>query len=116
MSHGIIDGASEGRGLGHRFLRHIERNTCLLFLVSVDSNDIVKEYQTLLIELKKYNPDLLDKDKLLVLTKSDMIDNELEQEISAMIDVDHLFISSISNQGLDNLKDAIWTLLTSKND
>ena len=113
---GIIDGASEGRGLGHRFLRHIERNTCLLFLVSVDSDDIIKEYETLLLELKKYNPDLLDKDKLLVLTKADMIDTELEAEISQMISIDHLFISSVSNYGLDNLKDAIWTLLTSKND
>tara|TARA_B100001250_G_scaffold413088_1_gene446086 strand:+ start:2340 stop:3341 length:1002 start_codon:yes stop_codon:yes gene_type:complete len=113
---GIIDGASEGRGLGHRFLRHIERNTCLLFLVSVDSDDIIQEYQTLLRELKKYNPELLDKDKLLVLTKSDMIDDELEQEISNMIEVEHVFISSISNQGLDNLKDAIWSLLISKND
>jgi GTP-binding protein len=113
---GIIDGASEGRGLGHRFLRHIERNTCLLFLVSVDSDDIMKEYETLLLELKKYNPDLLDKDKLLVLTKADMIDTELEAEISQMISIDHLFISSVSNYGLDNLKDAIWTLLTNKND
>ena len=113
---GIIDGASEGRGLGHRFLRHIERNTCLLFLVSVDSDDIIKEYETLLLELKKYNPDLLDKDKLLVLTKADMIDTELEAEISQMISIDHLFISSVSNYGLDNLKDAIWTLLTNNND
>ena len=113
---GIIDGASEGRGLGHRFLRHIERNTCLLFLVSVDSDDIMKEYETLLLELKKYNPDLLDKDKLLVLTKSDMIDVELEAEISQMISVNHLFISSVSNYGLDNLKDAIWTLLTNNHD
>tara|TARA_Y100001968_G_scaffold205015_1_gene188268 strand:- start:1135 stop:2136 length:1002 start_codon:yes stop_codon:yes gene_type:complete len=113
---GIIDGASEGRGLGHRFLRHIERNTCLLFLVSVDSDDIMKEYETLLLELQKYNPDLLDKDKLLVLTKSDMIDDELEEEISQIISVDHIFISSVSNYGLDKLKDSIWTLLINKHD
>ena len=113
---GIIDGASEGRGLGHRFLRHIERNTCLLFLVAVDSDDIMKEYGTLLLELQKYNPDLLDKDKLLVLTKSDMIDAELEEEISQMISIDHIFISSVSNHGLDKLKDSIWTLLINKND
>ncbi|MBE38027.1 MAG: GTPase ObgE [Flavobacteriales bacterium] len=113
---GIIDGASEGRGLGHRFLRHIERNTCLLFLVAVDSDDIMKEYATLLLELQKYNPDLLDKDKLLVLTKSDMIDAELEEEISQMISIDHIFISSVSNHGLDKLKDSIWTLLINKND
>lgn len=113
---GIIDGASEGRGLGHRFLRHIERNTCLLFLVAVDSDDIMKEYATLLLELKKYNPDLLDKDKLLVLTKSDMIDTELEEEISQIISIDHIFISSVSNYGLDKLKDIIWNLLIKKND
>jgi len=111
---GIIDGASDGKGLGHRFLRHIERNTCLLFLVSVDSDDIMKEYDTLLLELKKYNPDLLDKEKLLVLTKSDMIDEELEKEISQSINVDHVFISSITNQRLNDLKDSIWTLLTAK--
>ena len=113
---GIIDGASEGRGLGHRFLRHIERNTCLLFLVAVDSDDIMKEYATLLLELQKYNPDLFDKDKLLVLTKSDMIDTELEEEISQIISIDHIFISSVSNYGLDKLKDIIWNLLIKKND
>ena len=113
---GIIDGASDGKGLGHRFLRHIERNTCLLFLVSVDSNDICQEYNTLLLELEKYNPDLLHKDKILVLTKSDMIDSELENEISKMLDVNHLFISSVTNQGLDNLKDQIWNLLIKQND
>ena len=113
---GIIEGASIGKGLGHRFLRHIERNTCLLFLVSVDSDNIMKEYNILLLELKKYNPDLLDKDRLLVLTKSDMIDKDLEKEISKDISVPHLFISSISNNGLIQLKDAVWNLLVDKND
>ena len=113
---GIIEGASIGKGLGHRFLRHIERNTCLLFLVSVDSDNIMKEYNILLLELKKYNPDLLDKDRLLVLTKSDMIDKDLEKEISNGISVPHLFISSISNNGLIQLKDAVWNLLVDKND
>ena len=113
---GIIEGASIGKGLGHRFLRHIERNTCLLFLVSVDSDNIMHEYNILLLELKKYNPDLLDKDRLLVLTKSDMIDQDLEKEISNGISVPHLFISSISNNGLIQLKDAVWNLLVDKND
>ena len=113
---GIIKGASEGKGLGYRFLRHIERNTCLLFLVSVDSDDVMAEYQTLLLELEKYNPELLDKDRLLVITKSDMIDEELQQEISRLIGVKHVFISSITNYGLENLKDFIWHLLTNKHD
>ncbi|MAQ31279.1 MAG: GTPase ObgE [Flavobacteriales bacterium] len=110
---GIIKGASEGKGLGHRFLRHIERNTCLLFLISVDSDDIMKQYNTLLSELEKYNDELLDKDKILAITKSDMIDEDLKIEISETINVPHLFISSISNEGLDELKDKIWNLLNS---
>ena len=113
---GIIKGASEGKGLGHRFLRHIERNTCLLFLISVDSDQIMTEYKTLLLELEKYNADLLDKDRLLVITKSDMIDDELKKEISSMINMKHIFISSITNDGLDNLKDKIWQLLNNKDD
>ena len=110
---GIIEGANEGKGLGHRFLRHIERNSCLLFLVPVDSKDIMTDYKILLNELKKYNSDLLDKSRLLVITKSDMIDSELEDEITRTIDCDipHIFISSISNQGLEKLKDNIWLLL-----
>ena len=113
---GIIKGASEGKGLGHRFLRHIERNTCLLFLISVDSDQIMIEYETLLLELEKYNADLLDKDRLLVITKSDMIDDELKKEISSMINVKHIFISSVTNDGLDNLKDKIWHLLNNNDD
>ena len=110
---GIIQGASEGKGLGHRFLRHIERNTCLLFMISVDSDDIMKQYNTLLSELEKYNDELLDKEKILAITKSDMIDKELKVEISKTINVPHIFISSISNEGLDGLKDKIWNLLNS---
>jgi len=113
---GIIKGASEGKGLGHRFLRHIERNTCLLFLISVDSDQIMTEYETLLFELEKYNADLLDKDRLLVITKSDMIDDELKKEISSMINMEHIFISSVTNDGLDNLKDKIWQLLNNNDD
>ena len=110
---GIIEGANEGKGLGHRFLRHIERNSCLLFMIHVDSNDIMDDYNILLNELTKYNSDLLDKSRLLVLTKSDMIDSELENEIKGTIscDIPSIFISSISNQGLDKLKDNIWLLL-----
>jgi GTP-binding protein len=110
---GIISGASDGKGLGHRFLRHIERNTCLLFLISVESDDIMKNYFTLLSELEKYNPEFLDKDKLLVITKSDILGQELEEEISKSIPIKHIFISSITNYNLDKLKDSIWHLLTS---
>ena len=113
---GIIDGASDGKGLGLRFLKHIERNTCLLFLISVDSDDIMNEYNTLLKELKQYSPELLDKDRLLVITKSDMIDEELEEEISNMITEKHIFISSIANKKLNTLKDFIWNLLIHTND
>tara|TARA_Y100000991_G_scaffold215041_1_gene204287 strand:+ start:658 stop:1662 length:1005 start_codon:yes stop_codon:yes gene_type:complete len=110
---GIIEGASEGKGLGHRFLRHIERNSSLLFLVPSDSDDIVKEYKVLLSELKKYNPELLDKERILAISKSDLLDEELTNEIQISLpkDIDHIFISSITEQGLINLKDKIWTQL-----
>ena len=113
---GIIEGASDGKGLGHRFLRHIERNTCLLFLVSADALDIMDNYHTLLSELNKYNPDLLDKDKLLVITKADLIDKETQILLSNNITLNHIFISSISGYGLNELKDLIWNLLHSYND
>ena len=110
---GIIEGASEGKGLGLRFLRHIERNSTLLFLVPADSDDINKDYKILLSELKKYNPELLDKDRILAISKSDMLDDELKQEISKEFpkDVNALFISSVAQQGLNELKDIIWNKL-----
>lgn len=110
---GIIEGAAEGKGLGLRFLRHIERNSTLLFLVPADSDDILKEYHILLGELKKYNPQLLDKNRILAISKSDMLDLELKDEITQDLpqDMTCLFISSVAQQGLMELKDAIWQKL-----
>ena len=110
---GIIEGAAEGKGLGLRFLRHIERNSTLLFLVPADSNDIAKEYHILLGELEKYNPELLDKDKILAISKSDMLDDELKEEITKELptDIESIFISSVAQQGLVELKDLIWKKL-----
>lgn len=107
---GIIEGAAEGRGLGIRFLRHIERNSLLLFLVPADSKDIKQEYEVLLNELKKYNPELLDKRRILAISKSDMLDEELMDAIKKEIptDLPTTFISSITNKGLTELKDLIW--------
>jgi len=111
---GIIEGASEGKGLGHRFLRHIERNSMLLFMVPSDSKDIRDEYHILLSELEKYNPEMLDKKRLLVITKSDLLDEELKEEIILELPhVTYLFISSVANEGLVNLNDIIWKMLTS---
>lgn len=107
---GIIEGAAEGKGLGIRFLRHIERNPLLLFMVPADSKDLRNEYEILLNELRKYNPELLDKKRVLAVTKSDMLDEELmealRQELPA--DVESVFISSITGSGLTQLKDLIW--------
>ena len=110
---GIIEGAAEGKGLGIRFLRHIERNSTLLFLVPADSKDINDEYKILLKELKKYNPELLDKDRILAISKSDMLDNELIEEISTTLpkNISTIFISSVANMGMVNLKDLIWKTL-----
>lgn len=112
---GIIEGASDGKGLGHYFLRHIERNSTLLFMIPADSNNIVQSYSVLLNELKKYNPELLDKSRLIAITKSDLLDDELEKEIVSellkSINVPFIFISSISNVGLSKLKDKIWKML-----
>jgi len=112
---GIIEGAAEGKGLGHRFLRHIERNSILLFLIPADSDDIQKEYSILLNELKKHNPELLDKDRLLAISKSDMLDDELKEEIEKELpkEIPHLFISSIEQTGLTELKDQLWQMLNS---
>lgn len=110
---GIIEGAAEGKGLGHRFLRHIERNSVLLFLIPADSDDHKKEFDVLVSELEQYNPELLQKDFLIAISKSDMLDDELKAAISAELpeDVPHLYISSVSNQGLMPLKDELWKIL-----
>ena len=112
---GIIEGASEGKGLGHYFLRHIERNSTLLFLIPSDSDDIVKRYNILLGELKKYNPEMLDKSRLIAITKCDLLDeelmNEIEKDIKKSINIEFIFISSISNIGLSELKDNVWEML-----
>lgn len=113
---GIIEGAAEGRGLGHYFLRHIERNATLLFLIPADSNDISKEYEILLDELRRYNPELLDKQRLVAISKSDMLDDELIDEMRVELDkdlkgVDYLFISSVAQQGIVELKDRLWSML-----
>ena len=110
---GIIEGAAEGRGLGHRFLRHIERNALLLFMVPADAEDYHKEYDILLGELTKYNPELLHKDRILSITKSDMLDEDLQKEIEAQLpkDVPHIFISSVAGHNIMQLKDMIWAKL-----
>ena len=109
---GIIEGASEGKGIGTRFLRHIERNSMLLFMIPADSNDINEEYNILINELRTYNPELLDKHRLLAVTKSDMLDEELMEEISKeMPPVPWLFISSVTNYNITKLKDTLWELL-----
>ena len=110
---GIIEGASEGKGLGLRFLRHIERNSTLLFLVPADADDIAAEYSILLKELETYNPELLDKDRLLSISKSDMLDEELKEEVKKTLPkgVKTVFFSSLAQQGLTDLKDLIWSQL-----
>ncbi|MBO8460935.1 MAG: GTPase ObgE [Bacteroidetes bacterium] len=110
---GIIEGASEGKGLGLRFLRHIERNAILLFLIPADSDDIKKEYEILLNELKQYNPELLEKQRILAVTKCDMLDEELLEAIKPTLpdDLPSVFISSVSRLGIEQLKDLIWNEL-----
>ncbi|GJH41727.1 GTPase Obg [Capnocytophaga sp. HP1101] len=113
---GIIEGAAEGKGLGHYFLRHIERNSVLLFLIPADSPDIVNEYRILLNELSQYNPELLDKDRLIAISKADMLDEELtgaiREEIGEALDgIPFLFISSVSGKGIQQLKDKLWTMI-----
>jgi GTP-binding protein len=110
---GIIEGAAEGRGLGHRFLRHIERNPVLLFLVPADSSDHKKELAILMDELERYNPELMDKRFIIAVSKSDMLDQELKSAIARELpaDIPHLFISSVTGQGLQELKDLLWKTL-----
>ena len=113
---GIIEGASEGRGLGLRFLRHIERNSLLLFMVPGDTDDIRKEYEILLNEVKTFNPDMLDKQRVLAITKSDLLDDELIEMLSHDLpdDLPHVFISAVANRGLTELKDILWEALNSE--
>ena len=110
---GIIEGAAEGKGLGHRFLRHIERNAILLFMIPADSNDHKKEFDILRNELEQYNPDMLQKDFIIAISKSDMLDDELKEAISKELpkNVPHVFISSVTNTGLSALKDLLWDTL-----
>ena len=111
---GIIEGAHEGKGLGLRFLRHIERNSMLLFMIPADSDDIREDFRVLMNELKQFNPELLDKERLLAVTKCDMLDEELMEEMKNELpeDIKTVFISSVSGLGISNLKDEIWKLLT----
>lgn len=110
---GIIEKAHEGKGLGHRFLRHIERNSTLLFMIPADTESITKEYQILLNELKMYNPELLDKPRVLAITKADLIDEELKELLAPEIPkkIPHVFISSVAQIGLTELKDLLWQTL-----
>ena len=111
---GIIEGASEGKGLGLRFLRHIERNAVLLFMIPADAEDIAKEYNILLGELEKFNPQLMDKQRVLAISKSDMLDEELIAEIEPTLpdDIPHVFISAVTGLGLTELKDILWAAVT----
>lgn len=107
---GLIEGAAEGKGIGHRFLRHVERNSILLFLIPADADDIKKDYAILLNELKKFNPEMLDKKRLLAISKSDMLDEELKEQMKEELPpgVDSVFISSVTGEGIQELKDMIW--------
>ncbi len=112
---GIIEGAAEGKGIGHRFLRHIERNSTLLFLIPADAPDIVAQYHILLDELKRYNAEMLDKQRYVAISKSDMLDDELKAEIAREVNeslaVPFMFISSVAQEGLTELKDELWKML-----
>ena len=113
---GIIEGASEGKGLGLRFLRHIERNSILLFMVAADSENVKETYDILLKELKKYNPELLDKKRILAISKSDLIDEQQRKDIKKHLPkkIPHIFISSAEGEGIKELKDLIWLSLTTE--
>lgn len=113
---GIIEGAAEGKGLGHRFLRHIERNSALLFMIPADSDDHRKEFDILINELEQYNPELLHKRMVIAISKSDMLDDELKEEISKVLppEIPHVFISAVSNQNIQQLKDLLWEALTAE--
>ncbi len=112
---GIIEGAAEGKGLGHYFLRHIERNSLLLFLIPADANNIEKQYEILLDELRRYNPEMLDKERLIAISKCDLLDDELKAELKTQLDktlpIDYIFISSVAQEGISELKDKLWMML-----
>ncbi len=112
---GIIEGAAEGKGLGHYFLRHIERNSILLFLIPADAEDIKKQYDILLDELRRYNPEMLDKERFIAISKCDMLDDELKAELKIELDnelpIPYVFISSVAQQGIMPLKDKLWGML-----
>jgi GTP-binding protein len=110
---GIIEGAAEGRGLGHRFLRHIERNACLMIVIPADSNDHRKEYDVLMNELEEFNPELLDKERIVVITKCEMLDEELKAAIIEELNIEEeiSFISALANIGIDALKDNLWRIV-----
>ncbi|WP_242085447.1 GTPase ObgE [Aestuariivivens sediminis] len=112
---GIIEGAAEGKGLGYYFLRHIERNSVLLFLIPADADDIKKQYDVLLDELRRYNPEMLDKERLIAISKCDMLDDELKAELKKELDIKlpipYVFISSVAQQGIQELKDKLWKVL-----
>lgn len=112
---GIIEGAAEGKGLGHYFLRHIERNSVLLFLIPADADDIKKQYDILLDELRRYNPEMLDKERFIAVSKCDMLDNELQAELKTELDnelpIPYIFISSVAQKGITELKDRLWKML-----
>ena len=114
---GIIEGAHEGKGIGLRFLRHIERNSILLFMVPADADDIKKGYEILLNELREYNPELLGKGRVLAITKTDMLDDKMKSEMEAELqeDIPHIFISSVTGEGIPQLKDMLWSVLTEEN-
>ena len=114
---GIIEGAAEGRGLGHYFLRHIERNSTLLFLISADSDSVAEQYQILLSELERYNPELLDKNRIIAISKADLLDQELKTELTEELketlpkEIPFILISSVAQQGIQELKDLLWNQL-----
>jgi len=114
---GIIEGASEGKGLGLRFLRHIERNAVLLFMVPADADDIAEEYSILLRELEQFNPQLMDKQRVLAISKSDLLDDELREEIAKTLPegIPSVFISAVTGQGITELKDMLWRAITDEN-
>lgn len=115
---GIIEGAAEGKGLGHRFLRHIERNSILLFMIPADSKDHRKEFEILLNELREYNPEMLQKDFVIAISKSDMLDDELKEAIAKELpdNIPNIFISSVTQKGLPELKDLLWKVLNQQVD